>query len=172
MQKQILTAVIVLVFLVVGLSGCIKDNVKEDLVYENLEYGLSIKVPTGWKVNDASNEYGCYAELQGPIVEDIRTSIIIGSYTLDDEDTFISECHYTVELYLNDPYKTVYFHNETTVNGIDAYEIVYLWYDIKYKSIMIERNQTMFYFDYCSLETTYDNYLNDFNESMNSLVLR
>ena len=126
--------------------------------------------PEGWTIQDLSNEYGVFVSFLGPTEDNFQINIFITANTSDSEDNLNT----VVEQYqvlLSNPNITVDISRETTVNGMNAYEFVYSANMLKQKLVLVEKDNLVLVLVYSALESSYDNYVTVFDESVSSLVI-
>lgn len=184
MNKKPLIAVITLVLIAVGLSGCTEDgntgdtgtegNKSSSLGYSNQEYGFGLNPPNGWSV-DEDSLFGIvrfhHSTNQSTINLYVLEPTPLGpGGTLDDA---VNNVLNTYPMYMEN--FTLISSNTGTVNGMDAHEIVYTItsgsYLMKNKQVMIEANDMVFSIWYSAIQSSYDTYTAVVGQSIQSFTV-
>jgi hypothetical protein len=179
MKNKIIVLGLTLVLVAIGLSGCTQEDPLKGLGYINKQYGFGFNPPEGWAVNE-SGMMGSLAVFIGPIVDPFSVNIVITTSDLASGETLASTIQAVIENY------TIYYPNfllgsesGRTINGLNAYEIVYTYtynytqgiYQIEQKQVAIEKNGKVIILTYSALETSYDAYLAVFEQSASSFKM-
>jgi len=172
MKKQLLIVGITVLLIAVGLCGCTdkQDDMLSGLEYINEEYDFGLNPPEGWTV-DETGGFGTVVMFLGPTEDNFGINIVITTDTLDSSKTLSILAGEFIELYSVDANFTLILSSETTVNGMNAYEIAYTMNILKQKMVMVEKNNVILILVYSALETSYDTYLTLFEESLSSLTI-
>ncbi len=173
MKLQIGIIGITLLLIVVSQSRCIEaqDDVFTDLEYSNTEYGFGINPPEGWTVQETGGGLGIIVMFLGPTEDNFNINMVISSDTLETGETLSILADEFIDLYEVNENFTLILSGETTVNDMNAYEIEYTMNILKQKMVMVEKNNKILILVYSALETSYDNYIAVFEESVNSLII-
>jgi len=163
----------VLSILLVWYSGFF--NNLDDLGYSNSEYGFGFNPPAGW-TKDTSGTLGVIVIFYSPINDDfseninvIRDVLPIGISLSSFVDIGVDQCY---NLYTD---FSLISSNPRTVNGMNAYEIVYTYnqgiYELLGKQVVVEKNSELILLTYTAEIEDYNVYFSEFEQSVNSLKI-
>jgi hypothetical protein len=176
MKQKLVIVGITLVIVAIGLSGCTQQqDALSGLGYKNTKYGFGFNPPEGWTVNE-SGTLGSVAIFYGPTEEGITVNIVITTTQLSTGDTLSNMTNNILAYYENFFTNfSLISSNASTVNGMNAYEIVYIYTqgvnDIIQKQVAIEKNTKVLILTYTGTFTSYDTYVSAFDQSVNSVVI-
>ena len=171
MKKQLIIVGMIPVLIAVGFSGCTENNTANELGYQNTEFGFALNPPEGWTIQDVSNQYAVFVSFLGPTEDNFQINIYISNATLETGETIAGKAEELTDMYSSNENFSLIISDETTVNDMNAYEIVYTMNTLKQKMVLVEKNNKVLILVYSALETSYDKYLTVFEESLNSLVI-
>ena len=175
MKKQLIIVGITLVLIVVGLSGCTQEDALSGLGYVNREYGIGINPPDGWTVDENITQY--LVNFYGPTIDEFQIYLSISkAYTLEPDETLSSLFDDMLGTYsVAWPNFSAISTGARMVNSMDAYELVYTFtfdsHNISGKHIMVEKNGKICGIIFLATVDTYDTYLSDIEQSIESLVI-
>ena len=178
MKKRLLIIKLTLLLITVSLSGCLNsyDGDKlSGLGYSNTDYGFGFDPPIGW-TSDESGLMGTIVIFYGPTEDNFTVNIVVTAGKLENEETLSGSIDETIDYYKN------YFTNFTlissnsrTINDMPAHEIIYTYiqgvYNLKQKQVLVEKNRKTIILTYSASINSYDNYLNDFEQSAGSIEI-
>ena len=106
----------------------------------------------------------CYRRLE------VNTCIELeGTIVTNHVICFNSESIVTLTLYGSDENFTLLTNSETTINGLSAHELVYTISVLQQKIIFIQHQETILIIVYSALATSYQTYVERFDESVTTL---
>ena len=142
-----------------------------NLDYVNYDYNYGLNYPDEWTQTETAG----MVQFLGPTTNNSTPNIVI-SGPEDSEG-------YTVDGYVQkslQTYSSIFtnfsleYGSSTTINGFDSYEVVYTIGNatthLKEKQVFISKGNLILILTYDSPVETYDTYLPNFEESLNSLV--
>ena len=139
--------------------------------WSNSEYGLGLDPPDGWTVEDPDSA-GKLVRFHGPTINQFAINISLAFPTsLGSSGTLNGTFKQMITLYEN------VFNNflliseqERIVNDMNAYEIVYNYtsagINIKQKQVGVEKDESMYLFTFSATDSTYDEYVTEFENSL------
>jgi hypothetical protein len=163
---------ILTILAVLTLGGCTEDN-QNNPRYINTNYGFEIMPPTGWTTNENTldpvkffcpdkNDYQINLAVKAPLTSNETLSTLVDQLIEKYSTTFFKNF-------------TLISSNHTTINGLDAYELVYsegqLPYMLQHKQVFFGKNNTIFTVIYTSLVTTYETYISVVDESISTFTV-
>jgi len=163
--KKVMLTACVSVSLIILAASVVFGALQEP--YVNEEYGFSISPPQGWTVQEES-EGEVLVYFLGPIDEGVRININIvveeAQMSLQDYVDFCKEqLQYTLEA-------SLISEGSRTIKGHEAYEVVFTWiyetYDFQQKQVYLVEKGNGYVITCTALPTNYDNYVSDFDESV------
>ena len=170
MKKHLVVGGITLVLIIVSLCGC--TNTPSGLRYTNSKYGFGLNPPEGWTTQEAPTPNGTMILFIGPeTLGNFTTNMGIMIDTSFSGHTLQNLSHKIIEPFLGNMNFSLLQNTEITVNGMNAYEIVYTMDLLKQKIVIVEKNTLVLVIIYLTLTSTYNTYLSDFDASVNSLVI-
>jgi hypothetical protein len=175
MKKQIVISGILLLLLVVDLSGCTHTNtdVLRGLHYTNAKYGFGLNPPEGWTVQESPYFNGTMILFRGPKVLGNFTTDMIIIIDPSFSGTTLRNCaNKTIEPFSNNTNFSIVSNTAITLNGMNAYELVYSINLLEEKWVFVEKNSFVLALSYSTLTSTYPTYVSDFDTSVNSLVIK
>ena len=177
MKWHIIT-IVTIVFAFMLLCGCNEENSSDTLSgleYSNSTYKLGINPPAGWTINE-SDDYGI-VRFYGPTVDDFTVNIGISErYNMGSGDTLESIVLEGIEELSN----TFEGFNEVSksyrlVNSMNAYELEVIYsmfgYEIHSKQVLVEKDDSAVTITYAAIESSYDTYMNDFEQSLSTFTI-
>jgi len=173
MKKQLVIIGIMVLLTIIGLSGCTEtsDDIFNVLRYVNEDYGFGLNPPEGWTIEETGGGLGTTVIFLGPTEDNFSINMVISADTLDIGETLNSKVDEVTDMYASNENFSLLINDETTINGMNAYEIVYTMNILKQKMILVEKNAVVIILVYSALETSYNNYSTVFENSVNSLVI-
>jgi len=180
MKKQILIISIIIFIIFVGLSGCQESEAEkklEKLGYANTEYSqkFGFNPPDGW-TKDENDLYGI-VRFYGPVVDDFNVNLGLSEPgTIGTGETFESLIQ---EVEKNFPSVFTDFSMissvSTTVNGIQAHEIIYTYtqgiYSLQNKQVLINKNGVVYIITYAASQSAFDDYELIVEQSVNTFTV-
>jgi len=176
MNKKILFLSMTLVMIAIILSGCSEnDNALSGLTYQNSQYEFGLNPPEGWTTdeNDATDAVRFY----GPTLNEFAVNFGVSEpLSMSAGETLPGIYQIILETYENELENFTHISNQSrTVNGMSAYEIEYSYtmfgFDIFGKQVLVEKNRKIAMLTYSALETSYETYLTDFEQSLGSFTM-
>jgi len=181
-MKQIVAVGIILILFAVGLSGCTQEDALSGLGYSNRYYGFGLNPPKGWTVQGKNTSSATVASFLCSSASESEVKIIIFEPATLDGETLDSGVELTLGFYSNAlPNYSLISENARSVNGMNAYEIVFnctnCFYveneelEIKIKEVFVEKNGMVFIIHYSATPDAYDTYLSIVEQSINSFTI-
>jgi len=184
MKKSFIILIgLMLVFTTLSFCGCQENNTTDDntddstvtdplenLGWSNSEYGIGLNFPDGWTFEDP-DVAGGLVRFYGPTVNNfnintglaVPTDLGIGTLNV----TFGQMITLYEGVFEN---FTLISQQESTVNNMAAYEIVYNYtlagINMKQKQIGVEKDQMLYLFTFSAIDSTYDEYVTEFEDSL------
>jgi len=178
----ILAVIIIIIVIIVAYASTMvwysyeeDDNGLSNLGYINNEYGFGLNPPAGW-TKDRSGAFGLIVIFYSPTEDDFADNINVISDSLDGYSSLTSY----MDLAISQSYDmytdySVLDSGLTTVNGMNAYELVYTnnqgIYDLKGKQYVVEKNSKLIILTYSAEIDIYDIYSSEFEQCINSLKI-
>lgn len=180
-MKKAFLMVGILVTLILFLSGCTEDKSSvdplENLEYKNTEYGFGINPPEGWNISENDN-YGA-VRFTGPVVDNFAVNFgITQPFSLGSE-TLESISKEMISNYKQEDTGFEKFveisNNSITVNSMDGHDIVYSYMlqgnKIYGKQVLVEKDNKVVVLTYAAVQSSYDKYVDDFDQSVNTFTM-
>jgi hypothetical protein len=172
-KKQITIFGFILVLIAITLSGCTQEDKQPTLGYINQEYGFGLNPPAGWTINENTQDI---VKFFCPDQNDYQINLAIKKPVISNE-TLNDVVEQLIEYYSHSFFKnfTQISSKPITVNGLNAYEIVYSEgqepYLLQHKQVLIEDNKKIYSLTYISLVDTFDTYISVVDQSINSFTI-
>ena len=142
--------------------------------YQNKKYDFNIKIPNTRTFQENIDWFDI--EIKTPKNDSINENLWIVVQELQTEETLESYTEKTIK-WLKELYKN---YNEITKEDIEidfnkwtvlTYEISEDWYKIKAQQIVFLKNNKSYIFQYTATKDTFDKYINEINNIVNSFTL-
>lgn len=187
-MRKVIT-ICVVVILAISVSWVVIPQIYKNILlgsveYVNYEYGFGLNPPDGWEVEDSFQSFTFSHLLEDNSSEEAILDGILAPSTTGKQaslNPIVESLLESYESYL--PNNTANFslvsHGEKTVNGMDAYEFIYVYekpyenssLEIKQKEIWVVSGSKTCKITYtCPLEY-YDLYIAIVDQSVNTLVM-
>jgi len=150
----------------------------------NYEYGFGLDPPDGWEIKDSFQSFTFSHPLEDNSSEEAILDVILAPSAIGKQaslNPIVESLLESYESYL--PNNTANFsllsHGEKTVNGMDAYEFIYVYekpyenssLEFKQKEIWVVSGSKACKITYTSPSDYYDLYLAIVDQSINTLVI-
>lgn len=180
MKKHLVVVGLTLIVIIVNLCGCTNTNsdVLSGLRYTNSKYGFGLNPPEGWTTQETPTPNGTMiffigpATPIGPTLGNYSANMLIMIDTSFSGYTLQNLSHKMIEPFLGNMNFSLLQNTEITVNGMDAFEIVYTMNLLEQKIVFVEKNTLVLVIVCSTVASTYNTYLTDFDTSINSLVIK
>jgi len=161
-----------IILLTIILGGCAQNN-QNDSYYTNQVYQFKIIPPIGWITNENTvdpvkffcpdqNDYQINLAVNKPITSNETLSTVVDQLIERYSTTFFENF-------------TLISRNHTTINGLDAYELVFSEGRepnmLQHKQVLFGKNNIIFTVIYTSLVRTYGTYISVVDDSINSFEI-
>jgi len=163
-KKQHLIIEITLVLSIIFLIGCTENTEKNgsnNLQYLNEEYSFGLNPPEGWFVDENSSLI--IVNFYIPAGKSVASLSVMKPVTLKNGETLKNLTEQALEEYptLMENF-TLISSNERTINGMNAYEIVYNFsqgnYTFVRKEVPIQKNDKIFTILYSIIQSSYNTF--------------
>jgi hypothetical protein len=166
--KKVMLTACVSVSLVILAASVVFGDLQEP--YVNEEYGISMRPPQGWTIKEES-EGMVLVYFLGPIDEGFRININIvveeTTYVEMSLQEYVDACKEQLQSVLK---ASIISEGSRTIKGHEAYEVVFTWisetYDFQQKQVYLVEKGNGYVITCTALQTNYDNYVPDFDESV------
>jgi len=137
--------------------------------YVNEEYGFLISPPQGWTVQEES-EGEILVYFLGPIDEGFRININI--LVEETQMSLQDYVDFNKDQLLYVLGASIILEGGKIIKGHEAYEVVFTWiyqtYDLQQKQVYLVEKGNGYVITFSALQTNYDNYITDFDESVDT----
>lgn len=186
MKTKIIFLIITFSLITLGFAGCLDENETgnndtdplEGLEYQNTEYGFGLNPPKNWTL-DEDDSYGV-VRFYGPIIDEYQLNIGItepADLGGEDFETAVESLKQYYETIF--PNYTLLNMNPTTINSMNAYEIVHTYnitdvveLKIKQKQVLIEKDSMVYTITFSASVDSYQTYISIVDESINSFKIK
>ena len=137
--------------------------------YVNEEYGFFISPPQGWIVQEES-EGEILVYFLGPIDEGFRININI--LVEETQMSLQDYVDFNKDQLLSVLGASIILEGSRIIQGHEAYEVVFTWvyqtYDFQQKQVYLVEKGNGYVITFSALQTNYDSYITDFDESVDT----